>query len=121
MASKTITLLEDDLDGGEANETVAFSLDGATYEIDLSSRNASRLRDSLAPYIGSARRLGGRGRGRSASGSRSDSTRSSRRRGRGGGGNRSADIRAWAREQGLKVSERGRIPADLVSRYDQAH
>jgi nucleoid-associated protein Lsr2 len=110
VAQKTVVTLVDDLDGGEADETVSFGLDGSTYEIDLSSANAGKLRDALATYVGSARRSGrasgaGGGRGRSA-------RRSS---------NNSAAIRAWAREQGLNVNERGRIPGDIVTQYDKAH
>jgi Lsr2 len=110
VAQKTVVTLVDDLDGGEADETVSFGLDGSTYEIDLSSANAGKLRDALATYVGSARRSSrasgaGGGRGRSA-------RRSS---------NNSAAIRAWAREQGLNVNERGRIPGDIVTQYDKAH
>lgn len=109
MAQKTLVVLEDDLDGGEAVETVKFSLDGASFEIDLSAKNASKLRDDFAKYTGAGRRVGGRsGRGRGVSS-------------RGAGRNRSAQVREWARSQGLKVSDRGRIPADIVNQYDAAH
>jgi len=111
MAQKTVVLLEDDLDGGAADETVSFSLDGVAYEIDLSAKNASKLRDQLAGYVDAARRTGGRttrGRGRTA--------------GRGSSGQPStSDIRAWARDKGLDVSERGRIPAAIVEQYAKAH
>ena len=60
MAQKVQVLLVDDLDGGEARETVSFALDGVTYEIDLSEANASKMRDQLAKWIGHARRSGGR-------------------------------------------------------------
>lgn len=110
MAQKTVVTLVDDLDGGEADETVSFGLDGSSYEIDLSSSNADKLRDSLAPYVGSARRSSGRSSG--GGGGRGRARRSS--------GN-SAAIRAWAREQGLKVNERGRIPADIVTQYEKSH
>jgi hypothetical protein len=109
VAQKTVVTLVDDLDGGEADETISFALDGTSYDIDLSSSNASQLRDALAPYVGSARRSGGR----SASGG-------GRGRARRSSGN-SAAIRAWARDQGLKVNERGRIPADIVAQYEKAH
>jgi hypothetical protein len=109
VAQKTVVTLVDDLDGGEADETVSFGLDGTSYDIDLSSSNASQLRDALAPYVGSARRSSGRSTG---GGGRGRARRSS--------GN-SAAIRAWAREQGLKVNERGRIPADIVAQYEKAH
>jgi hypothetical protein len=110
MAQKTVVLLEDDLDGGTADETVSFSLDGVAYEIDLSAKNAGKLRDLLAGYVGAARRTGGRstrGRGRQA--------------GRSTGQASTSDIRAWARAQGLDVSERGRIPASIVEQYEKSH
>jgi hypothetical protein len=112
VAQKVQVILVDDLDGGEAEETVTFSLDGAAYEIDLSSENAAKLRDALQPYATSARRVGGRsgGRGRGGGG------RSSR-----GNSARTAQIRAWAKEQGLEVNERGRIPASIVEQYEQKH
>jgi hypothetical protein len=110
MAQKVQVLLVDDLDGGEASETVSFSLDGTAYLIDLSSDNASKLRKDIAQYIDHARKDGGGGGGR--------------RRGRartGPGRERSAEIRAWARQQGEKVSERGRIPATIIARYEASH
>jgi hypothetical protein len=109
MAQKTMVVLEDDIDGGEADETVRFSLDGVSYEIDLSDKNAAKLRDDFAKYTGQGRRLGGRSaRGRGAGN-------------RGAGRNRSAQVREWARSQGLKVSDRGRIPADILNQYEAAH
>lgn len=112
MAQKTMVVLEDDLDGGDAEETVRFALDGVSYEIDLSAANASKLRDDFARYVGSARRVGGRsGRtGRTGGGGRSA-----------GRNNRSAQIREWARSEGLKVSDRGRIPAEITEKYDASH
>ncbi len=119
MAQKTLVILEDDLDGGEADETVTFSLDGVSYEIDLSAGNAKKLRDSLSSFVGSARRTGGRstaGRGRprgaaAAAAAMGGASRSGR----------SAEIRAWAKAQNIKVNERGRIPAEVVEAYDKAH
>ncbi len=108
MAQKVQVILEDDIDGGKADETVTFSLDGVSYEIDLSKKNADKLRNSFAPYVGAARRMTGRStarRGRAARGTR----------------NEAAAIREWAKEQGLKVSDRGRIPADIVEQYRAAH
>jgi hypothetical protein len=106
MAQKVQVTLVDDLDGTTtADETVSFALDGQAYEIDLTSANAAKLRDALAPYVGSARKAGGRA-GRSA------------RRAARGGDSRVAEIRAWAKAQGLAVNERGRIPADIVAKYD---
>jgi hypothetical protein len=112
VAQKVQVVLVDDLDGGEAVETVAFSLDGTAYEIDLSAANAAKLRDDFASYVGAARKAGRRATGRQTT-RRTGSTSSSRER--------AAEIRAWARDQGIKVSERGRIPADLAARYDAEH
>ncbi len=107
MAQKVQVLLVDDLDGGEASETVSFSLDGTAYEIDLSSENAGKLRKDFTQYIDHARKGGGGGR---------------RRRARTGPGReRSAEIRAWARQRGHKVSERGRIPATIIQEYEASH
>ena len=110
MAQKVTVLLVDDIDGGSADETVSFSLDGVSYEIDLSNKNAKAFRDSFAQYVGQARRVGGRA--------------SSGRGGRGrrrSGDNRTAEIREWARQNGHKVNERGRIPASVVEAYEKAH
>ena len=106
MAQKITVALEDDLDGGPADETVRFGLGGTDYEIDLSKKNATAFRRQLAPFIEHARRAG-RGPQR-----RPGRTVSSRER--------SADIRAWAKDQGIEVSERGRIPASVAERYDAA-
>ncbi|MBA9001480.1 MULTISPECIES: histone-like nucleoid-structuring protein Lsr2 [Thermomonospora] len=106
MAQKVQVLLVDDLDGGEADETVSFALDGASYEIDLSGENAKKLRDSLAPFVQHARKAGTPRRRRS----RGASSRE-----------RSAEIRAWAKAQGIKVNERGRIPASVVEKYEATH
>ena len=113
MAQKVQVLLVDDLDGGEATETVSFSLDGGSYEIDLSSENASKLRKEFAAYVDHARKASGGGGG--GGGAR-------RRRARTGPGReRSSEIRAWAKDRGYKVSERGRIPATIIQEYDAAH
>jgi len=110
MAKKVQVLLVDDIDkSSPADETVSFSLDGVSYEIDLTSDNAARLRDDLAVWIGHAERTGGR--------------RSAARSGSKGSG-RKADlgaVRAWAREQGHQVSDRGRISAEVQTAYDKAH
>jgi hypothetical protein len=110
MAQKVTVLLVDDIDGGTADETVSFSLDGVSYEIDLSAKNAGKMRDAFAQYVGQARRVGGR-----AAGSRGGRGR------RRGADNRTAEIREWARANGHKVNERGRIPATVVEAYDKAH
>jgi hypothetical protein len=107
MARKVQYLLVDDLDGGGAEETVNFGLDGVSYEIDLSSKNAKDLRGALETYVASARKVGGRrGRGRGRSSGRGQDT---------------AAIREWARAQGLKVSDRGRIPADIIAKYEESN
>jgi Lsr2 len=106
MAQKITVALEDDIDGGPADETVRFGLGGADYEIDLSKKNAAAFRRQLAPFIDHARRAG-RGPRR-----RPGRTASSRER--------SADIRAWAKDQGITVSDRGRIPASVAEQYDAA-
>lgn len=106
MAQRIVYRLEDDLDSSEAAETIVFGIDSISYEIDLSETNAQKLRDLLAPYVASARRVGGR---RKATG---------RRR---AAGNTAGDIRVWAAENGHKVSARGRIPAEVREAYDRAH
>src|SRR3954451_18337265 len=109
MAQRVQVVLEDDLDGGKADETVLFGLGGTTYEIDLAKKNAAKLRDALAGCVGSARRVSGR-RGGAAG----------RARGRGRSASDSADIRAWAKENGYEVSERGRISAEVRAAYNEA-
>ncbi len=113
MAQKVQVILVDDIDGGAADETVSFSLDGVSYEIDLSTANAAAFRDSLAQYVGTARKIGRSTAGRSAG--------SNGRRRSSGGDNRTAQIREWARSNGHPVNERGRIPATIVEAYDKAH
>jgi hypothetical protein len=122
LAQKVVVSLVDDLDASEADETVEFGLDGATYEIDLSEANAAALRDTLADFVAHARRSGGRRR------TSAPSTSSGSRRGSGGGGGRAAvdreqnqAIREWARKQGMTVSERGRIPSEVSEAYHKAH
>ncbi|MGW1530445.1 histone-like nucleoid-structuring protein Lsr2 [Streptomyces sp. NPDC002159] len=111
MAQKVQVLLVDDLDGGEADETVTFALDGKTYEIDLTSSNADKLRGLLDPYVKGGRRTGGR-----ASGGRGKA-----RAAASGGSQDTAQIRAWAKEHGLEVNERGRIPANIREAYEKAN
>ena len=114
MARKVQIVLEDDIDGGPADETVAFALDGAGYEIDLSAANAAALRDALAPYVGAARKAGRSAAGRPARrSSRTTAVVSDAQ-------HDPAAVRAWAREQGIEVSERGRISADVRARYEAA-
>ncbi|GAA2346248.1 MULTISPECIES: histone-like nucleoid-structuring protein Lsr2 [Streptomyces] len=110
MAQKVQVLLVDDLDGGEADETVTFALDGKSYEIDLTTANADKLRDALEPYTKSGRRTGGRaaatrGKARVATGGSQDT----------------AKIRAWAKENGYEVNDRGRVPATVREAYEKAN
>lgn len=113
MAQRVNVVLVDDIDGSDAAEMVTFGLDGVQYEIDLSESNADRLRDVLATYIGHARRAGGR---------RRTGTARSASSGRGSGeGPSAADIRAWARENGHSVPDRGRVPAGIREAYAAAH
>jgi hypothetical protein len=110
MAKKVQVLLVDDLDkSSTADETVSFSLDGVSYEIDLTSSNAAKLRDELAVWIGHAERTGGR-----------RNTRSAGARGSARGSSVSA-VREWARSKGYTVSDRGRISGEIQSAYDKAH
>jgi hypothetical protein len=114
VAQKVQVLLVDDLEGGEADETVTFALDGVAYEIDLTTANAGKLRELLAPYTDkgrkqSGRSAGGRGRGRAVAA-------------RPVGGNPdTAKMRAWAKEQGYEVNERGRVPSNIREAYEKAH
>lgn len=116
MAQKVHIVLEDDLDGSEATETVSFALDGSAYEIDLNDDNAAKLREALAIYIGHGRKVTG-GAGRRSGGTR--------RSGGGGaaaaGGTSAKDIREWARANGHDVPDRGRIPAEVRSAYEAAN
>jgi hypothetical protein len=114
VAQKVQVLLVDDLDGGEASETVSFGLDGTSYEIDLSKSNADALRDSLAKYVGGARKIG-RAAARATGGGRSRASGSAAI-----DRDQAAAIRAWAKKQGLKVSDRGRIPANIIEQYNAA-
>lgn len=114
MAQRVNIVLVDDIDGKDAEETVTFGLDGATYEIDLSAANAAKLRDALAAYVGHARRVGGPSRSRSR---RSSSRRSSSS----GTGPTPREVREWARANGWSVPDRGRVSAEIRSAYDAAH
>jgi hypothetical protein len=113
VAQKTVVELVDDLDGGIADETVAFTLDGVEFQIDLSSENAARLRDSLASYVAHARRIGGR-KQRLAPGGDTGKKSSEEQA-------QNQAIREWARAQGKTVAERGRLPHALVVEFKDAH
>jgi len=110
MAKQVITLLTDDIDGGEADRTVEFGLDGVNYTIDLSEKNAGKLRKALDPFLNAATRVG-----------RSGMVASARRTAPASTGRASRDqnqaIREWANKNGYEVSERGRIPSHIVEAY----
>jgi hypothetical protein len=107
MAQRTIVHLVDDVSGDDADETVAFALDGQPYEIDLSADNAARLRDALAEFVASARKP--------SNGARVPRRPAGRRSGASG------DVRSWARDNGYQISERGRIPSSVIEAYHAAH
>ena len=100
MAQKVQILLVDDLTGEEAHETITFGLDGALYEIDLSEKNAARMRSMCAKYATKARKVKGRAKRPAV---------------------RSADARKWAQENGVEVSDRGRVPASVVAQFEAAN
>jgi hypothetical protein len=107
MAKQIITVMTDDLDGGEADRTIEFGLDGATYTIDLSEKNAGKLRKALEPYLQVASRVGrtnGRAAARTAAPSRANR-------------DQNQAIREWAAKNGHELSERGRIPSSIVEAY----
>jgi len=105
MAQRVNVILVDDLDGADADETVTFGIDGVNYEIDLTKAHAEELRGAVALYVGHGRRVGGRRR----TGQKTD------------GGTAAADIRAWARENGWDVPDRGRVSAEVREAYGAAH
>ncbi len=107
MAQKVQTLYIDDIDGGEAAGTVRFGLDGVDYEIDLSAEHTDELHTALGTYIGHARKVGGTAR------------RAPRGR-RGASAIDTTAVRNWAREQGIDIKDRGRVPADIIARYQAA-
>ncbi len=105
MAQRMQILYVDDIDGSEAEGTVRFGFDGTDYEIDLNKKHAEQLAKAIGPYVEAARKVSSARR--AARGSRSARHNQS-------------DVRAWARAQGLKVSDRGRIPADVLAKYESA-
>jgi nucleoid-associated protein Lsr2 len=104
MATKVLTTLQDDIDGSDATQTVRFALDGVEYEIDVSDRNANRLRNSLSEFIAHGRRVGGK-RGRRPASSSDVDTKA---------------VRKWAEANGIEINARGRIPTDVVERFKAA-
>jgi hypothetical protein len=122
VAKRVIHRLIDDLDGLPADETITFGLDGVHYEIDLSAANAEQLRQAVAPFVASATKTGrgpaaspGRERARTAAAA---STSAPRRTAE--DRERLAHIRTWARASGYPLKDRGRIPADVITAYEQA-
>jgi nucleoid-associated protein Lsr2 len=109
MAQKVNIVLVDDLDGSQAAETVTFALDGTTYEIDLSEQHAKGLREALSPFVGHARKVAGGRRGRKGTTTTTNLGPSPRL------------VRDWARSNGYEVSDRGRVPADVIAAYEAAH
>ncbi|TVL92558.1 Lsr2 family protein [Streptomyces sp. SAJ15] len=105
MAQRVVVTLSDDIDGGEAEETVAFGLDGRSYEIDLSSANAKKLRVALAPYVEAGRKRSRSGKAYKRTTLAPDP----------------AVVRAWARSNQMDVPPRGRIPKKVYEAYDAAH
>jgi len=109
MAQKVQVILVDDVDGGDAEESVSFGLDGVSYEIDLSAENAEALREAFAHWIGHARRVGGRSR---ATRSAAKPVKAKTDLG---------EVRAWARQSGYTVSDRGRVSAEIMEAYENAN
>lgn len=105
MAQRVQIILEDDIDGTTADETVRFGLDGVDYEIDLSVDNAERLREALALWVGHARKTS---RGRASAATRKSS------------GSSPTEIRAWAKDNGFDVSSRGRVPTNIREAFEAA-
>ncbi|TCO62881.1 histone-like nucleoid-structuring protein Lsr2 [Actinocrispum wychmicini] len=114
MAQKVTVQLVDDLDGTAAEDitTVSFGLDGADYEIDLTATNAARLRNQLDDYVNASRRVGGRLK-RGASPAKGATPTASREQ--------TKAIRDWARQNGYELSDRGRIPGNVIEAFDTAH
>lgn len=108
MAQKVQVLLVDDIDGGAADETIEFGVDGATYEIDLNTANATKLRELVGPFVESARKVTAK-RGPARGAKRTTLSR-----------DESSDIRTWARNQGKQINDRGRIPQTIVEEYRAA-
>ncbi len=107
MARQTQILLVDDIDGSQAAATIRFGFDGVSYEIDLSKEHADQFAEAMGPYVQAARRVSRERRTASTTSRRDRHDQSA--------------IRAWAREQGLKISERGRIPANVLADYEAVH
>jgi len=114
MAQQTQIILTDDIDGSKATQTVTFAFQGTSYEIDLNDEHASSIEESFAEWVNAARKTA---RGGAATAARSSSGS------RGSGPKRADldDVRAWARENGHQVSDRGRVASKVLEAYDAAH
>jgi hypothetical protein len=108
MAQKIQTLFIDDIDGGAAEGTVRFALDGADYEIDLNAKHSEELRGALRKYVEHARKVGGTTRRPGVGGGRRPATVDT------------VAVRAWARDNGFDIKDRGRVPTELVAKYQAA-
>lgn len=106
MVQRVEVIIIDDIDGSPADETLKFTLDGTSYEIDLSTANAARLREALAPFVGSARATSAR-RGRTKAPAKAGAT--------------AAQIRVWAAASGHQISDRGRVPTHIRQAFELAH
>jgi Lsr2 len=106
MAQKTLVVFEDDLTGGPADRTVKFGIDGTSYEIDLSEKNAAKLRKAFTPYVKAGRKV--------------TTTRRAARTASRGSGPSPQEVRAWARSEGIEVKDKGRVPAELIVRFQAA-
>jgi hypothetical protein len=117
VAKQTTVTIIDDIDGSSGAEQVEFAFEGRSYEIDLSPGNADRLREALAPYLSAARRTGTARRpaAPAAPAPRNGTPRNGTDR------ERNQAIREWAGQNGFKIAERGRIPANVIEAFDQAH
>lgn len=108
MAQKTTVVLVDDIDQSDADETIYFSLDNVSYQIDLNAAHAQQLRDAMAPWIKAGRRVAGRRR-RGTTAATAANRELSRK------------VRAWAEANGIPINKRGRIPANLIEQYRRAN
>jgi hypothetical protein len=110
VAQRVVVALIDDIDGGEATETVRFGLDGKSYDIDLNTANAKKLRKALAPYITAGRKQSaGQRRGRDRGAYKHTSLEPS-----------PAAVRAWAQSNKMDVPARGRIPKAVYEAFREA-
>ena len=117
MARTTVIQLIDDIDGSEADRTVDFEYNGQRYSLDLNEKNAAELEEVLAPYIAAAEKAGAAWSGRAGASSRSAGTKTQPRRTSSDGDVDPKEVRAWALADGVEVSPRGRVRADVVEQY----